>query len=410
MCNDRHATVKHIDGFFLIVGHTHDKIDRFFSRLRVALRGHDYFTVCQMMDILRNGLPTFDFTHSHLSRLWNWKALERFDIPPLVGMARTHAICFFRSNGIWVKWKQYLTSEEWSRPVMLLAQHEMAEVAAWLPESTPLGFSDKEKQKKLAWLDKLEILLADASGQADARRGDMEYLRLLINGMLPCFTDGPTIQTIINDLRTVGSSTVETSAVGVTRSTLPADALVMFPGADQPDMPVNTLIRIPNRWEPPPCKLLTVQSFVICKGDSDTKVDYDGVVMQLPFVLGEVLYNSTSKADDVVVQWYVPPTAPMVRMGGGRKKRVIDLFGVWTPLDQLELSTVIDVKLPPVLVPTSHILEFNFELDGGKLPFDVLDILRVKHGIDVTALTTSATALGARYRAHVMMTLDALVH
>ena len=119
---------------FLIVGHTHDKIDRFFSRLRVALRGHDYFTLMEMFEILRNRLVAFDFTHSHLSRIWNWKALKRFDLPPLVGMARVHAICIFRHNGIWVKWKQYLTSEEWSRPMKLLPQHEMTTIAAWRPE------------------------------------------------------------------------------------------------------------------------------------------------------------------------------------------------------------------------------------------------------------------------------------
>ena len=59
---------------FLIVGHTHDKIDRFFSRLRVALRGHDYFTLMEMFEILRNGLESFDFIHSHLSRIWNWSS------------------------------------------------------------------------------------------------------------------------------------------------------------------------------------------------------------------------------------------------------------------------------------------------------------------------------------------------
>ena len=30
---------------YLLVGHTHDAIDRFFSRLRVAIAGKDYYTV-----------------------------------------------------------------------------------------------------------------------------------------------------------------------------------------------------------------------------------------------------------------------------------------------------------------------------------------------------------------------------
>ena len=149
---------------FLIVGHTHDKIDRFFSRHRVALRGHDYFTRIEMFEILRNRLPVLDLTHCHLSRIWNCKALQRFDLPPLVGMARVHAICIFRYNGIWVKWKQYLTSEEWSRPVMLVPQHEMAAVAAFRPELIPQGYTGKKKKPKLAWLN-LEIMLPDVSGR-----------------------------------------------------------------------------------------------------------------------------------------------------------------------------------------------------------------------------------------------------
>ena len=85
-------------------------------------------------------------------------------------MARVHAICIFRHNGIWVKWKQYLTSEEWSRPVMLVPQHEMAAVAAFRPELIPQGYTGEKKKQTLAWLDKLEIMLHDASGRYEARK------------------------------------------------------------------------------------------------------------------------------------------------------------------------------------------------------------------------------------------------
>ena len=96
---------------FLLVGHTHDAIDRFFSRVKVALAGHDYYTMQQMIALLTQGLPGFRFSCSHLVRVWNWKGLGRFDIPPMKGMARCHAISLFRQNGIYVKWKQYMTSE-----------------------------------------------------------------------------------------------------------------------------------------------------------------------------------------------------------------------------------------------------------------------------------------------------------
>jgi hypothetical protein len=56
---------------FLPVGHTHDKIDRFFSRVKVALSGRDYWTVDQIIQHLTDGLPSFNFSWSHLARVWN---------------------------------------------------------------------------------------------------------------------------------------------------------------------------------------------------------------------------------------------------------------------------------------------------------------------------------------------------
>ena len=93
---------------FLIVGHTHDKIDRLFSRLKVALRGHDFDTVEKVMTILKNGMPRFRFDSSHLSRVWDWTSLNDLDLSPFVGLARVHALNLFRYNGgIYVKWKHH---------------------------------------------------------------------------------------------------------------------------------------------------------------------------------------------------------------------------------------------------------------------------------------------------------------
>ena len=55
---------------FRIVGHTHDKLDRFFSRLKKALFDHDYFTVAEMLNVLITGLKSFNVSSSHLSRRW----------------------------------------------------------------------------------------------------------------------------------------------------------------------------------------------------------------------------------------------------------------------------------------------------------------------------------------------------
>ena len=84
---------------FLIVGHTHDKIDRLFSRLKVAITGHDFDTVEKLLAILRKRMPGFDFDSSHLSRVWNWSSLKGLDLPAFKGLPRVHALNFFRSRG-----------------------------------------------------------------------------------------------------------------------------------------------------------------------------------------------------------------------------------------------------------------------------------------------------------------------
>ena len=58
---------------FLLVGHTHDEIDRFFSRLRVAIAGRNYYTVDGLMKLILDGLPGFNVRHSHLHTVWGWK-------------------------------------------------------------------------------------------------------------------------------------------------------------------------------------------------------------------------------------------------------------------------------------------------------------------------------------------------
>ena len=50
----------------LLVGHTHDAIDRFFSRLRVAIVGRDYHRVAALMKLIVDGLPGFRVRHSRV--------------------------------------------------------------------------------------------------------------------------------------------------------------------------------------------------------------------------------------------------------------------------------------------------------------------------------------------------------
>jgi len=59
-------------------------------------------------------------------------------------MSKGHDLNFYRSKGgIYIKWKHYLTSEEWSRPVLIVPAHDMARIASWRQAVIDLTFKEK---------------------------------------------------------------------------------------------------------------------------------------------------------------------------------------------------------------------------------------------------------------------------
>ena len=97
-------------------GHTHNKLDRFFSRIDVALAGRDYFTVVGMLRQLQSSLLHCTVKSNHLSQVWAWK--ELMGRPCTRGMRNldpVHAFRFERSGGIYVQWKQWCTDEFWAK-------------------------------------------------------------------------------------------------------------------------------------------------------------------------------------------------------------------------------------------------------------------------------------------------------
>ena len=100
-----------------------------------------------------------------------------------------------------------------------------------------------------------------------------------------------------------------------------------------------------------------------------------------------------------IVQWYQPGLSRQATGRTGRKKEVIDVFGPWSPVDQLPLNKVL--AMPSPLVNAADVLDWGFELEAPALiPFDVLDRLMDEHGVDVTGFTYSMTPRGNSYRAH----------
>jgi hypothetical protein len=106
--------------------------------------------------------------------------------------------------------------------------------------------------------------------------------------------------------------------------------------------------------------------------------------------------------EEVLVEWWVPSMAPRAAFRPGPRRLVVDLFGEWRPLSALTVAEAAGCELPPIVVTRADILVINVKLDGGKIPYGVLDRLRSEHGIDVTGLSTSLTHNGNLYRSYVL--------
>ena len=116
-----------IDVLFLLVGHTHNKLDRLFSLIAVALAGRGYLTVVGMLRQLQSSLLHCTVKSNHLSQVWAWK--ELMGHPCTRGMRNldpVHAFRFERSGGIYVQWKQWCTDESWGKKILLVPGEQIS--------------------------------------------------------------------------------------------------------------------------------------------------------------------------------------------------------------------------------------------------------------------------------------------
>lgn len=82
----------------------------------------------------------------------------------------------------------------------------------------------------------------------------------------------------------------------------------------------------------------------------------------------------------------------------------MDVFGAWAPAEVFSVAALRDSSLPSPLVQTEAILEWNFEWGPDHtLPYEVLDSIRIQHGIDMTGLNMSLTRRGNAYRSYALL-------
>ena len=285
--------------------------------------------------------------------------------------------------------------------MLLIPPHEMASLAAWRPDVVPHAFGIEAARSKLTWLDKFESMIADTPGALDKHRPALRHLRDVVDGSLPEFTRGVSINELINDLKMASTGQSVAEAVQAQHD-FPADVLAQyFPSADHRPMPADTLINIPRRWEPPAVSILMAGAMVVVKAPPSTTIRYADVHMEPPFLVGMVV--ECSNADSVALEFWLPPVAPISKLGGGKKRTMHDIFGAWVPFGTFLLADAQRVSLPDILVNVAAILEvFEFDSDG-RIPFCVLDRIRDAHGLDIiTSMSMSQTHLGNIYRTHVL--------
>ena len=151
---------------YQIVGHTHNKLDRGFGLIKNALQGQTYYSKETLQDIVKTRVRGISIDFAHLDNVWDWKPMEaQCNLPHIKYIHRTHALCLFRAGGcILAKWKQYITSPDWSRSVVIVPAHLAKRIADWRPPRIPNQFDPKFVTSHLTWLNKLGVAQAETPG------------------------------------------------------------------------------------------------------------------------------------------------------------------------------------------------------------------------------------------------------
>ena len=387
----------------LIVGHTHSKCDRFFSRIRAALNGHDYYTMEQMIEIVVKALRGFNVHFAHLNSAWSWRdELKTLGLPEFKGLRRVHCINFFRGEGgIWVKWKQFMTSTEWSTPLLVVRPACVHWIASFRPTQRKQDFKADHKNDLLNWLMKFKDSLSDAQNTIAKRKGDVEWIRDVILGQREEYRKNLTIDQLFSGMGVHMQGPRSSCELACE---MPPDAIVaLFPGADLPPIPADNLIHVTGVSPATRATMLGPGSLVICMPTEPMIV----CGQELPFCLGQYLAIDDLGADDdtLTVQWLVPGVSREALGGvGGRRKEVVDIFGPWEKHSALDVERAREVSLPKILIHRDQALLINVELDADKrLPFSAFDELSSKYALDCTAMSVSRTHFGGLYRTYVLM-------
>ena len=154
-----------------------------------------------------------------------------------------HHIELFRTReGLFAQWKQFVTSDEWSRPVHLMGHQQMALLAKMRPPDIQHKFENHQVDAQVNFLNQLERVLA-AAGKFDQFQGGLEWLREIATNQHDFRM--VSMEEIVADLHRLGSLMPAIHAHDRDLPSFPDDILLsVAPGADIQSQPAQSLVTI----------------------------------------------------------------------------------------------------------------------------------------------------------------------
>lgn len=387
---------------YKMVGHTHDNLDRFFSRVAMALRGRTYISQSDLQEVVSRTLRSYRIAWSHSHSSYNFEPIRQGLGIHIKRMRNLHDMEVFRTDGgIFLRWKQWMTDDAWSLPRKLLDADQIEIIAKTRPPGIPHQFESSKANSGLGLVAKLEAELQASSGISSNVAIALRELRSIWKGEANQQTSS-SIEDLLASLggrnssfsvgRTVSSSELVSASV-------PSDVLYQScPGHDVVGVPVETLVEVSGPNFPSVGEV--GKSTSACVLGDLLIACVDECKSKLPFFLG-ILRDIQSDGHGLV-EWMHPLKSTECKFIAGKKKQMLDIFGSWMDVDGFSLSEL--ENLPSPILHPKNVLAWGFELtESSEIPFEVLDLLLDNKGLDFTGLSLSATARGNLYRTHRLM-------
>lgn len=141
--------------------------------MAAALAGKDYFTLPEMMGIINAALKNHNIVWGHLDKQWDFTSVRAGLGIEFQRLRNAHSLCFTRTaSGVTVRWRQWLTDNDWSRPILLLDAVRMQQVSLQMrPPEVELAFPEAISTGINSFLAKLDILLEAGDAMGSTAQG-----------------------------------------------------------------------------------------------------------------------------------------------------------------------------------------------------------------------------------------------